>query len=256
MGFSIADLRLANALQKFLERSNMSTRYDDFVMAHFGVYPSDSVMDRPMFLGQVIVPVYVNSISTTANNVNSYGNDYLKAVGGQAGQSVSVGDGKICENFKCNWNGYIMALYSLVPHAYYGSGIRKYLNVSRAGDFAFPEFAGAGDEAVYISELYAPNGGGLNTGEFGYNRRYYRYLYHDDEVHGKFMTGNDLQSFVLTRTFDSTVALNTQFMEIPTTAMDNVLSTTAGTSGFQAMVDMYWNIKVLRRLPESPLPHL
>lgn len=271
--FSIRDLRAANALQKFLERSNMSTKYDDFVMSHFGVYPSDAIMEKPMFLGQVTVPVYVNSVMSTANNGatgRDNGNPYTNVVGGQAGSTVSVGDGNIVSNFKCNWHGFIMAIYSLVPHANYATGVRKYLNVSNASQFAFPEFAGIGDEEVYKSELYAGTSG--TTGQpFGYNRRFYRYLYHDDEVHGLFMDNQSLSSFVLSRSFDSSVTLNTQFMEIPKTALDEVLSYSvvdiedeSGEDttnpirdiGFQAMVDMYWNIKVLRRLPESPLPHL
>lgn len=263
-GFSIQTLRLANALQKFLERSNLAgTRYEDFVMAHYGVYPSDAMMDRPMFLGQVVVPVYANSVANTSPQEGSVNNKnfYSNLVGGQAGNSVSVGDGRICENFKCNWHGFIMGIYSLVPHAYYGTGIRKYLNVSNASQFAFPEFAGVGDEEIWKEELARTSASG-NTGLFGYNRRYYRYLYHDDEVHGQFMNGETLDSFVLQRSFNSGVTLGTQFMEISTTAMDDVLaymdqdSGDFGRIGFQAMVDMYWDIKVLRRLPESPLPHL
>lgn len=38
--------------------------------------------------------------------------------------------------------------------------------------------------------------------------------------------------------------------------MDNVMVTTAGVSGFNAIVDAYFNAKYLRVLPEYSLPSL
>jgi hypothetical protein len=45
-------------------------------------------------------------------------------------------------------------------------------------------------------------------------------------------------------------------LEIPTNYMDSVMVTTAGVSGFNAIVDCYFDAKYLRPLPEYSLPTL
>lgn len=284
--FSIASLRAANALQKFLERNNLGTvRYYDQILTHFGVRPCDGCMNKPIFLGQLTAPVYVNSVS--AQNGNSYkptywtpgddemvmqvnnSNPWSDVGGSQYGQGMNVGEGSICDNFHIKEHGFIMGLFSIVPHANYATGVRRYLSRVYSSDFVWPEFASIGDQPVYKSELWG--GSGITSTVFGYNRRYYEAMYHDDEVHGEFIDGKTLQNFVTSRAFDSSVALNTQFMEIPTTALDDVFvqgsvyeASDEGEEGYirkpytknPIMVDMYLNVKMLRRLPESPLPHL
>ena len=50
--FTIESFRIASALQRFAERSNLAgTRYNEDIMAHFGVVPSDASTDRAEYLG-------------------------------------------------------------------------------------------------------------------------------------------------------------------------------------------------------------
>ena len=130
-GFSIASLRAANALQKWLERNNIAgTRYYDQILAHYGVLPSDAVFQRAVLLGAMTNPVIVNSISSTnANNPGTGSqyadvtatrakNPYSNTIGAQFGKGNAFGKDRLVNNFEVKEHGYIIILFSLVPHAY------------------------------------------------------------------------------------------------------------------------------------------
>lgn len=255
--FTIASLRAANSLQKWLERNNLGgTRYYDQILAHYGTLPSDATMKRSVLLGSMTNPVIVNSVNQTSQGTNSQSkNPYAASTGAKFGSGNSFGKDRLVDNFKVTEHGYIIILFSLVPHAYYSTGSRRYLtHRSTSSDFAFPEFANIGDQPVYKDELSSENIGTLNT--VGYAQRYSEYKYHDDEVHGLLQDGQSLQAFVLSRGFNSTVTLGTSLLEIPTNFMDGVMVTTSGVSGFNCVVDCYFDAKYLRVLPEYSLPSL
>lgn len=258
--FSIASLRAANSLQKWLERNNLGgTRYYDQILAHYGTLPSDANINRAVLLGSMTTPVIVNSIAQNAQGTNSQTkNPYANSTGAQFGRGNAFGKDSLIDNFKVTEHGYIMIMFSLVPHAYYSTGTRRYLTKrSESSTFAFPEFANIGDQPVYKSELVSDEiGAGVDDVEIGYSQRYSEYKYHDDEIHGLLQDGQSLNSFVLSRGFDDTVTVSSSLLEIPTDFMDSVMVTTSGVSGFNAVVDCYFDAKYLRVLPEYSLPSL
>lgn len=264
--FTIASLRTANALQKWLEKNNIGgTRYYDQILAHFGVMPPDANVNRAVLLGSMTVPVVVNSISKTNNSDNPGSpdskNPYSNSTGAQFGRGLSFGKDRLVDKFEVKEHGFIITLFSLVPHAYYSTGTRRYLGRTGSGTFAFPEFAGIGDQEVYASELVS--GVALQNGVLwdsnnisGYNQRFSEYKYHDDEVHGLLSNGNSLESFVLQRGFAGIPLPSTSLLEIPTTYMDDVMITNSDISSFNCIVDCYFDSKFLRVMPEYSLPHL
>lgn len=259
-GFSIASLRAANALQKWLERNNIAgTRYYDQILAHYGVLPSDAVFQRSVLLGAMTTPVIVNSVAQQAQigtNTQTK-NPYANSTGAMFGRGNAFGKDRLINNFEVKEHGYVIILFSLVPHAYYSTGCRRYLAYREGSDsFAFPEFAGIGDQEVKKYELFSGSLLDPSDPTIGYAQRYSEYKYHDDEVHGLLADGQSLSSFVLQRGFDNTVSLNSALLQIPTTYMDSVMVTTAGVSGFNAVVDCYFDAKYLRVLPEYSLPTL
>lgn len=261
--FTIRSLRTANALQKWLERNNIGgTRYYDQILAHFGVMPPDVNVNRAVLLGSMTVPVVVNSISkTNESSAATMRNPYGNATGAQFGRGLSFGKDRLVNKFEVKEHGFIITLFSLVPHAYYSTGVRRYLGRSGSGTYAFPEFAGIGDQEVYTSEMVATAGLTSNilwddTKIAGYNQRFSEYKFHDDEVHGLLSDGNTLAPFVLQRGFTGSPVPSTALLEIPTSYMDSVMITNTSVSGFNAIVDCYFDSKFLRVLPEYSLPHL
>lgn len=260
--FTIASLRAANSLQKWLERNNISgTRYYDQILAHYGVLPSDASINRSVLLGAMSTPVVVNSISQQSQGTNSQiKNPYANSTGAQFGRGNAFGKDRLVNNFKVTEHGFIMIMFTLVPHAYYSSGARRYLFTrDKSSSFAFPEFANIGDQPVYKGELTTTDvgtSGSTAWATMGYTQRFAEYKYHDDEVHGLLRDGSSLNSFVLSRGFDNSVSLNSSLLEIPTNYMDSVMITTSSVSGFNAIVDCYFDSKFLRVLPEYSLPSL
>lgn len=262
--FNIRSLRTANALQTWLEKNNIAgTRYYDQILAHFGVMPPDVNVNRAVLLGAMTSPVVVNSLSQTNQPTNSQTkNPYANSTGAQFGRGLSFGKDRLVDNFEVKEHGFIITLFSLVPHAYYSTGIRRYLGRTGSGNFAFPEFAGVGDQEVYTGELNGvipfSNNGILwdSTTISGYNQRFSEYKYHEDEVHGLVSDTQSLSSFVLQRGFTGSPSVSSSLLSIPTSYMDSVMVTTEAVSGFNAIVDCYFDSKMLRVLPEYSIPHL
>lgn len=268
--FSIATLRAANSLQKWMERNNLAGyRYSDQIYAQYGIYPSDAIMDRCIYLGRHTQNVYTRSVFQT--NPNPSGNGVFNSVGAKYGSSQSVGQGSLVDKIRVTEHGFLIVLASLVPHAYYSTGTRRYLNRSVVGDIAFPLLSGMGDQAIYkyeldssyypslvVGDMHNPNpadGPGGSPEIFGYTDMYAEYKYHDDEVHGLLRDGENLESFALQRSFDSP-ELGSDFLQIPKDFLKQVFATSNEVSGFDCWYDIYFPYKKVSTLPEYSLPTL
>lgn len=266
--FSVAQFRVANALQRFLERTNIGGgRYNEFILAHFGCMPTDATIQRPEFLGSVTAPVQVSAVTQTSQAV---ADNYTKSntLGAQGGQASAVGT-NMCFRRSFQEFGVILGLFSVFPKPVYSDGVSRYLTCGVKGsrfDFGFPEFAGVGDQQIDKSELatwlYAKNYG---TG-FGYQQRYSEFKFMNDEVHGDFSVINSgLAQYTFSRFFISdsgtlwTPSLNSSFLECTPRADCFVLKSSSGSTAStvnQCWVQLRNNIKVIRALPKFSTPTL
>lgn len=257
--FTIASLRAANVLQRWLERNNIAGyRYADQIKAQFGCLPSDAIMDRSIFLGRSVHSVYTKSVfntsgspSDTATKGNPFGGSASKF-----GSSQAVGEGSLIQKFRATEHGFIFCIFSLVPHAYYSTGTRRYLMRKQVGDFAFPLLQGIGEQAIGKNELYPAGTSVLGDDVFGYTDQYAEYKYHDDEVHGLLVDGENLASFALQRGFNSAPTLGSEFLEIPTNFLDQVTAVNGAVSKFGCWVDMYLSMKKVSTLSAYQIPTL
>lgn len=267
--FSIATLRAANSLQKWRERNNIaSPQYDLLQLAHWGVTPPDAALQRSVLLGSVREPVYVGSVdNTTTGTANSTGysqdssNPFGNILGSAAGIGSSTGEGSLIDNFEAKEYGIVMFFFSLIPHAYYSTGVPRQFLHTTFGDFAWPEFANIGDQPISNLEL-----NGLSDDlTFGYQQRYAEYKFMSDFVTGKLGAvnsssglDNSLEVYALQRSFigERAPVLGSQFLEIPTDFLDQVFSVTTSASQFSCLLDAYFDFRALRVLPEYSLPSL
>lgn len=250
--FSISALRAANSLQKWMERNNIAGyRYSDQIYAQYGIYPSDAIMDRPLYLGRTTQNVYTRSVFQTSPSDG--GSNPLGSVASKYGSSQSIGEGSLVDKFRASEHGFLIVLASLVPHAYYSSGTRRMLSQRKTvSDIAFPLLSGMGDQSIRQDEL----GGMPNSSTFGYTDLYAEYKYHDDEVHGLLVDGSSLEQFALQRSFPIGASLGSEFLQIPTDFMKQVLAVPSATSGFDCWYDIYFPYKKISTLPEYSLPTL
>lgn len=260
--FSIAALRSANSLQKWMERNNiMGYRYADQIYGQYGCYPSDAIMDKCLYLGRVSQNVYTRSVFQTSNNNNLSNTSVdartfnpFKSVGAKYGSSQAIGEGSLVDNIRVKEHGFLFVIGSLVPHAYYSTGVRRYLKRSVVGDIAFPLLSGMGDQAILTEELDA---GSYNSGDvFGYTDLYAEYKYHDDEVHGLLVDDESLESFALQRSFVDAPELSSEFLQIPTDFLKQVMAIDSNVSGFDCWYDIFFPYKKISTLPEYSIPTL
>lgn len=269
--FTIATLRAANSLQKWLERNNIAgTDYGSQILAHFGVTPPDAVMDKPVLLGAQRVPVIVGSVENNAGIDSTGGsataNPFEDTIGAAAGFGSAYGKDSLCDEFTAKEHGWIMVMFTLVPHAYYDTGVNRSFLSTAYGDFAWPEFASIGDQEVYALEIasnYPQAQGPISLQDIiGYNQRYAHYKHIPDRVAGLVETGQNLSVYALKRGFDNSTLsggipqLGKSFLTIPTDYLDQVSNVNSTVSRFGCIVDIYFDIRALRVLPEYSLPSL
>lgn len=263
--FTIAQLRQANVLQRWLERNNIAgERYADQIRATFGVYPSDAILDRSLYLGSSQFAIYNKSVYSTADadpSVAPSQSPFSGTLAGKGASSNGVGQDTLINKFHSSEHGYLFVLASIVPHAQYSTGVRPTFARSRVGDFANPLLQGLGEQSIKMSEFLGPfsdSNTSLYTLDFGYQQQYAEYKYHNDEIHGLLRDNESLQSFALQRSFSKSVApvLGTDFIQIKTTDMDNVTAVAAQMSGFGAWADFYLSLKKVSPLSEYVIPTL
>lgn len=250
--FSIATLRAANSMQKWMERNNLAGyRYADQIYAQFGRYPADAIMDRCLYLGRHVDPVYNRSVFSTVDASADTGG----TLGTKGANSQVLGEGSLVDNFTASEHGYIIVLASLVPRPIYGSGAEKRNFRTKVGDFAFPLLAGMGDQAISAYEL---TGIPQNTDTFGYTDLYAEYKFRNDKIHGLLRDGDSLDSYAIQRSFTSGTIprISSAFLQIPTNYLDQVQAVATSTQGYTYWAEVYFTYKKISTIPAYSQPTL
>lgn len=250
-GMTIASLRAANSLQQFAERNNLAGVDDvNYYKAMFGASLDYGVAQHPVCLGSASVPIYVNGVYQNGENSSATNNPFM-SVATQYGSGGVNSTSVVIKDFTAQEYGYIFVIGSLVPKVSYSSGIRRYLlhhlnDTNLGADFANPMLQNVGPQPIYNVEFQVASSTALNTPIFGFQTRFAEWMCHPDEVHGEFADGRSLDSFVLQRSFNYSVAgISSSFIQIPTNYLDQILAVAPKTNTrFDYWVDMLhtWNI--------------
>lgn len=256
--FTIAQLRAANSLQQFRERNNIpSPRLVDQVRARYNANLSDGVAQRPICIGSASFDVSTYGVNQTAPS-SVPGNNPFSGVANEFGRASASGNSFVIKDFTANEPGYIMVLGSLVPEVSYSSGVprmfRRYLTDGSITDMACALLQNVGDQPIFDFELNDTLSSSVPS-VFGYQDRYADFMFMPNTVHGLFRDNNNLDSFVLQRSF-LVATLGTSFLEIPRDYLDGVMATTAQLSGMSYWYDTYLQYKVSMPLAEFSIPSL
>ena len=123
----------------------------------WGVRPKDADFEEPYYLGRVVLPVYQKGIyqNQSTSTPSTGGNPFaaLGALGAKGGSAAFAGEGSICDKYRATTWSYVMCLFSLVPHAMYGTGINRELTIRKIGDFPAPEMQTVGHEGYTAMSL-------------------------------------------------------------------------------------------------------
>lgn len=256
--FTISALRLANAMQRFEEKNNISSpALQDFCLVNYGAHLSDSIAQRSVYLGSAQYDVYSKGISAAAGTAAT--NNPFTSVGARYGNAFASGSDFVVKGH-CDEPCYLMVMATLVPEANYSQGCKKDLRIfTESGslmDLPNPSFEGIGNEPIMSSELGEVQGAqGFETSVFGWSPRYMWHKTSHNEVHGLLTEGNSLQSFVAQRSFGNAV-ISSSFLQIGTDDLDNVTAVNAQLSQYGVWIDSFIRLKVVEPLGESQLPSL
>ena len=260
--FTISALRAANSIQQFLERNNIAgNRMVDYVKANYGANLSDGVAQRALLLGSGAFDMYSKGIYQTGGESKSTTNPF-NSVASKFGSAFADGNDTLVKGFTAMEPGYLMVLCWLSPKVTYSTGIDPVLDryiegtsgASQRTEMANPILQNVGNEPIYNRIITDKVNSGLM---FGYNDRYCTWKDKIDEVHGLMRDGESLSSFALQRTFTTdNPAINTQFLQIPTSYLDEVSAVDGDVSKYGYWADSYFDYKVSMPLARYSVPSL
>lgn len=204
---TIEELRRLSSVQRWLERNGRAGgRYIEQILSHFGVRVPDFRLDRSEYIGG----------STSAMSVSSV----LQQAGPETGTPTAQksGDAMISgfartRTYNVQEHGWIIALLSVIPKAYYSQGIPRMFTRFDKFDYGFPEFQNLGEQEIRNKEIFAY---GANVdGVFGYAPRYHEYKWMPPRISG--MMRNVYRFWQLGREFGTLPTLSPEFLEVTPT---------------------------------------
>lgn len=270
--FTIASLRAANSLQQFRERNAIAgVRLQDYVHAVYGANLTSGVAQRSVYLGSASYTVYSNGIyQTTDASTSATGNPFT-SVGAKYGNAYASGT-NFYVKVRADEPMILMVNATLVPETNYSSGrdvsLSYFTSADPRGDLANPMLQNIGQQPIYTDELITMDviGNANRKVVFGYVDRYADFKCKNNSVHGQMVAVGDTQkaagfgqisSFVAQRTLDTFASTNpqisTNFLQIPKTALDNVLATDIASYGWY---DSFITYNVVQPLYKYSMPSL
>lgn len=214
--FTIADLRLAVQIQKWMERNaRAGSRYTEELRAHFGICPKDERLQRPEYLGGSKSPIVISEVLQTSESTeNGTGQGNL------AGHALGVSSNHTVD-YTVSEFGLILTFVSIMPTANYHQGInRQWLRETRF-DYPWPEFVGLSEQEVTNKEICVNTDGTINAdlkpdAKFGYQGRYDELRYKPSMVCGNVRPSNGSTTYydywTMTRHFDSVPTMSAEFL--------------------------------------------
>ena len=205
---TIPDLREANAYQKLVDIfRNTGRRLRDVIYGVFGIRASAvrSEMSEP--IGSLSSWIGMQSVLQTSETTIDSPQAAYAGIGTDSSSHKRIL--KYVNNAEPT-PVIIMVLMSVTQKATYTQGFDRKFKRSSIYDFAIPELAMVGEQAIRKSEIYFDMFTGLATGYFGFNRRYYDWFYQGNEIHGDLRDSMDYWHGA--RLFDTPPSLNSQFI--------------------------------------------
>lgn len=201
-GIPVTELRLANALQRFMETSShRGSRYVEYLLSRFGVRSSDARLQRPELLSRSKQVVQISEVLATAEGTNT-------DVGDLKGHGIgAMRSNRYMRMFE--EHGYVFTLMAVQPKTMYVQGLHRTWNRRDKYDYFQPETAFIGDQEILNKEIYAA--AASPGGTFGWTPRHEEYRQQPNRIAGEFRTST-LDFWHQARIFSSEPALNSAFV--------------------------------------------
>lgn len=202
-GIPVTELRLANALQRFMELSgHRGSRYVEYLLSRFGVRSSDARLQRPELLSRSKQVVQISEVLATAEGTNT-------DVGDLKGHGIGAMRGnRYMRMFE--EHGYVMTLMAVQPKTFYTQGIPRHWSLEDKYDYFQPETQFVGDQEILQKEIWATSA--TPNATFGWQGRYDENRSMFNRIAGEFRQ-TSLDFWHQARIFASEPALNATFVK-------------------------------------------
>lgn len=204
---SVPELYLLTSLQKWQQISARGgVRLNEFLLAMYGISPSDAVLQRPQYLGGLRSPIMISEVAQTSQSTTD------SELGQLAGYGLSATENFI-DSYTAREHGVLMTLFFITYQPNYPTAIDRELLNSSVYDWYFPTFTNLADQAILSREIYLSNDATQNEVIFGYQGKYDELRTSFNKVAGSLRT-NELGNWTASRRFTSAPALNDDFLKI------------------------------------------
>lgn len=202
--FTVADMRMAFQLQKWMERNaRTGNRYIEYLKSNFAVSPKDERLQRPEYIGGSVFNILVSEVLQTSESSD------VSAQGNMTGHGIGAGKSHIGSYYATEY-GLVLGLLSIMPSQSYMQGVnRQWLRKTRY-DFYNPVFANLSEQKILKGEVYY-TGTTADEDGFGFQGMYDELRYKPNLVCGALRT--DLFDWTMSRKFDAAPELNEAFIE-------------------------------------------
>ena len=246
---TINDLRLAFQTQRLLERDARSgTRYNELILAHFGVTVPDFRLQRPEFLGGGSTRINISAVAQTSGQPTPAVNDKL-------GELAAIGTVSGSHGFTKSFveHGVLIGLVNVRADLTYSQGIERYWNKSTRYDFYYPVLSQIGEQSVFNKEIYYQNSS-QDDDVFGYQERYAEMRYKPSKLTGlmRVDAASNLDEWHLSEDFGSLPTLGSTFIESNTAGpLDRAIQIPTEP---QIIFDSYIDMQCARPMPLFGVP--
>ena len=248
---TINELRLAFQTQRLLERDARSgTRYNETILAHFGVTVPDFRVQRPEFLGGGSSRVNFSQVPQTTY-------EGTQTVENAKGAIATIGNVTGSHGFTKSFveHGVVIGLINARADITYSQGIERYWSKQTRYDFFYPVLSQIGEQSVLMQELWT-QGDGATTDQtvFGYQERYAEYRYKPSRLTNLMSVeaASNLDEFHLSEDFTTQPSLDDAFIQSNSaTPIDRAISVPTQP---QFILDVYFDMKCARPMPLYGVP--
>lgn len=251
VSFSVNELRLAFAYQRFLESlARNGSRYTELLLGLFGVRSPDARLQRPEYLGGNRVPITVSEVTNNAQTTQ----DFL----GDVGAKSNTGD--VNHDFIKSFteHGYLFGLFVVRYDHSYSQGLQRFWTRKKFTDFYNPKFANLGETGVYQAEIMAtPENLADSTKVFGFQEIWADYRYKPNMVTAEMRPGvtNSLAHWHLADHYESVPTLSDGWIREDKANVDRVLAVQSSVAN-QFWCDIYVSNQCTRPMPMYSVPGL
>lgn len=249
-GISIADLRMAIALQHIFEAdARNGTRYREFLSGTWGVTSPDSRLQIPEYIGGQRIAINVNQVVQTSQTDTKTG----QALGNTAAYSLTTCSKQMVD-YAATEYGYIIGLAVVrVEHSYQQGLATKW---TRGGRFTYydPRLAALGEQPVYNREIYA-QGTPEDDEIFGYQEAWADYRYKPSYVTGEMRSNyqTSLDAWHYADDYNALPRLSAEWIQEGTQNIDRTIAVTSAKS-HQFLCDFYFTEDWYREMPIYSIP--